>query len=87
MIDGAKQEIEEGRFIIYSEHGTGQLSLGLIVGFTATKVRVARRHYSWQNERITKTPERIIMVADGVAESIEPDFFNKVRNDIDIKEG
>lgn len=83
MIDGANQEVEQGNFAIFSRHKSGQLSIGFVVKQTATKVTLAKP-WIWEgkHETVNKTPERIIQVSDEIAESMNPDFFNKMRNDI-----
>lgn len=84
MIDGANQEVEPGKFVIYSEHGTGQLSLGFIVGFTPTKIRV-KPSYSYGSQTIAKTPERIVQISNEIAESMNESFFDKMRNGIEAE--
>jgi len=81
MIDGAKQEVKEGNFVIYSAHKSGQLDLGFVVGMTAKKVKVRKQHtYSWEkDECIHKTPERIVQVDDKVAKSMGEDFFKEMK--------
>lgn len=85
MQDGANQEIEEGKFVIFSEHKTGQLSLGCIIGRTAKTVKVARPHYSWQSKTINKTSERLVQVSDAVAESMDKGFFDNIKSGGEIE--
>lgn len=78
MTDGANQEIEEGRFVIYTHQKTATLSLGFIVGRTATGVKMMEA--SWGDKPTNKTGLRVVQVSDEVAKSMNSNFFQKMRN-------
>jgi len=81
MKDGANQEIEEGKFVIYTGQKTATMSLGFIVGLTGTGVKMIGR-LSWNNKPTRKTFSRVIQVSDELAKSMNESFFNKMRNGI-----
>lgn len=78
MKDGANQEIEEGRFVIYTHQKTATMSLGFIVGRTATGVKMMEQ-YSYNDKPTNKTGLRVVMVSDEVAESMGKSFFKKMK--------
>ena len=77
MQDGAQQEIEMGRFVIYTHQKTATMSLGCIVGGSETRVKIEET-YSYNGQPTNKTPERVIMVSDDVAKSKNLSFYNKM---------
>jgi len=81
MQDGAKQEIEEGKFVIYTGQKTAQMDLGFIVGLSNTKVKV-KEIWEWRDRPMNKTPERVIIVGDDIAESMDKEFFDEMRHGI-----